>query len=71
MAKDTEKKTPRNQVEYQGETYESMASLALMHDLNPSAVRRGVRQGKTIDEAMAAAIRVKKDKAKKAAEATA
>ncbi|WP_170446194.1 hypothetical protein [Ruegeria arenilitoris] len=65
MAKETEKKARKTEVEYRNKSYKSMAALAEAFDLNPSAVRRGVRQGKSLDESMAAAIRVKKERAKK------
>ncbi|MCA0927145.1 hypothetical protein [Ruegeria profundi] len=64
MTKQNETKPSRTEVQYKSKSYKSMADLAKAHDLNPSAVRRVVRQGKSLDESMAAALRVKKEKAK-------
>ncbi len=65
MAKSTETKTPHTQVSYKNKPYKSMAALALAFDLNPSNVRRKVRSGASLDDAMKAALDAKKEAAKK------
>lgn len=48
-----------NAVEYKGETYNSALSLARALNVNPSAIRRKLRRGSTVEEAVDYALKHK------------